>query len=122
WGMVSYPGHPSTVLQQAAMPVVPSTLCQSLVFNNTHVITPGMICAGDKGKTKTSGCFGDSGGPFVCRLVRDIRWPVGTAGCSELGVSHHVPLVDISLCLLESACIGIGLTRSSTIEFNKTKP
>lgn len=70
--MTSHPGNPSPVLQQALMPIAPSTLCQAGVLNETHVVTPGMLCAGDKGETNASGCNGDSGGPLVCRYVENV--------------------------------------------------
>ena len=42
-----------------------------------------MICSGDGGVTRKSGCHGDSGGPFVCQ-VND-RWELHGA------VSHGSP-------------------------------
>lgn len=62
---MSVPGESATVLQNAPMPVVSSKVCQARAGDAK--ITAGMLCAGDAGKTKISGCFGDSGGPFVCK-------------------------------------------------------
>ena len=51
-------------------------------------ITSAMLCAGDAGKTVTSGCYGDSGGPFVCQNSVG-RWEQhgivswGSANCSS---------------------------------------
>jgi len=33
-----------------------------------------MLCAGDAGKTEKNGCYGDSGGPFVCKDKANDRW------------------------------------------------
>ena len=57
----------TTILQQGRIPVVSKAACYA---KNRHEIpipiTDAMICAG-RG-WKISGCHGDSGGPFVCRI------------------------------------------------------
>ena len=62
---------PTTTLSQAILPVVSNKACQS---KNSRVIpipiTSSMICGGDGGETARSGCHGDSGGPFVCKVSR----------------------------------------------------
>ena len=57
-----------------------AVLCVDVVMNNTNTLLPptfqnirirvtsDMICAGDGGKSRKSGCHGDSGGPFVCKV------------------------------------------------------
>lgn len=71
WGMMDHPGSAAIQLQQAAMPVVSNQVCQTMHMQKTDdpsmAVTSVMLCAGDAGKTITSGCFGDSGGPFVCQ-------------------------------------------------------
>ena len=42
-----------------------------------------MVCSGDGGNTRKSGCHGDSGGPFVCQIGG--RWELHGA------VSHGSP-------------------------------
>ena len=46
-------------------------------------VTDEMVCSGDGGNTRKSGCHGDSGGPFVCLL--NARWELHGA------VSHGSP-------------------------------
>lgn len=68
---MDHPGSAAIQLQQAAMPVVSNQVCQTMHMQKTDdpsmAVTSAMLCAGDAGKTITSGCFGDSGGPFVCQ-------------------------------------------------------
>ena len=42
-----------------------------------------MVCSGDGGESRRSGCHGDSGGPFVCKIGG--RWELHGA------VSHGSP-------------------------------
>lgn len=73
WGQMTHPDSAAIKLQQAPMPVVSNRDCQAKHTDSTaskpgeSAVTSAMICAGDAGKTKISGCFGDSGGPFVCQ-------------------------------------------------------
>lgn len=79
-----HPGDSAEFLQQAAMPIVTNRACaekldSSLngglpIDNRTWHVTNDMLCAGDAGKTKTNGCYGDSGGPFVCKDKESDRW------------------------------------------------
>ena len=49
------------------MNVVDRNTCEALNRQTIpNRITKAMVCAGDGGRTQTSGCHGDSGGPFVC--------------------------------------------------------
>jgi len=70
WGKTRHPGNMHMKkLQQAKMPVVDSKVCEA---KNRKIIplpiTSGMICGGEGGVTKISGCHGDSGGPYVCKV------------------------------------------------------
>ena len=63
-------------------------------------VTPAMLCAGDAGKTKKGGCFGDSGGPFVCRnsagrwvLQGVVSW--GDRSCSSK--NHYSVFARVSM-------------------------
>lgn len=70
WGKIRHPGgmH-NKILQQAHMPVVDSKTCEA---KNKKIIplpiTSRMICGGEGGKNPISGCHGDSGGPYVCKV------------------------------------------------------
>ena len=75
-------------LQQGLLPVVSNKECYE---KNRHYlpnvpITDAMVCGGDGGMSRLSGCHGDSGGPFVCRVN----------GVWELhgSVSHGSPRCD----------------------------
>jgi len=74
WGKISHPGSMhEKVLQQAKLPIVDSRVCYA---KNKQIIplpiTDRMICAGEGGVNPKSGCHGDSGGPFVCKV--DDKW------------------------------------------------
>ena len=57
----------TTILQQARITVVSNDACYAKNGREFAIpITSAMICAG-RGP-KISGCHGDSGGPFVCRI------------------------------------------------------
>lgn len=70
---MTHPDDAAIKLQQAPMPVVSNRVCQTKHLESPissagkTAVTSAMLCAGDAGKTKISGCFGDSGGPFVCQ-------------------------------------------------------
>ncbi|XP_012557611.1 trypsin-3 isoform X1 [Hydra vulgaris] len=75
WGKTSHPGNMTNVLQQGKMSIVDQTTCESLNRQTIpHPITKAMLCAGDGGLTRMSGCHGDSGGPLVCSIGG--RWSV----------------------------------------------
>jgi len=69
WGKTHHPGSMTRTLQQGLLPVVSNTDCYN---KNRHVIpipiTDAMICGGDGGVSRLSGCHGDSGGPYVCNV------------------------------------------------------
>jgi len=70
WGKTRHPGSMTSVLQQGALTVVDSRTCES---HNRRggipiAVTSAMVCAGSGGSSRTSGCHGDSGGPFVCKV------------------------------------------------------
>merc|ERR1711962_139704 len=84
WGDVRYRGGMYARLQQAVLPVVSNTKCNRKNRRNIGIrVSRGMICGGDGGISRRSGCHGDSGGPFVCKV----------AGVWELhgAVSHGSP-------------------------------
>uniref|UniRef100_A0A8D1UMX0 chymotrypsin n=1 Tax=Sus scrofa TaxID=9823 RepID=A0A8D1UMX0_PIG len=81
WGKTKYTALKTPdKLQQAALPIVSSTVCKSYWGSK---VTDVMICAGASG---VSSCMGDSGGPLVCQkngawtLVGIVSW--GSSTCS----------------------------------------
>jgi len=84
WGKTRHPGSMTNILQQAMLPVVSSSVCHA--YNKKTIpipITSRMVCSGDGGTSRKSGCHGDSGGPFVCKIGG--RWELHGA------VSHGSP-------------------------------
>lgn len=68
WGKTRHPGSMTSLLQQGGLKVVDRRTCES---HNRRggipiPVTQAMVCAGSGGSSRTSGCHGDSGGPFVC--------------------------------------------------------
>ena len=93
---MAHPADAAVKLQQAALPVVSNRLCQlkhmesPISSAGNTAITSAMLCAGDAGKTLKGSCFGDSGGPFVCRNAAGqwvqqgiVSW--GDSKCSSKG-------------------------------------
>ena len=86
WGKTRHPGSMTSVLQQGRMPVVSNSACHASHEKRIVPITSAMICSGHGGSTRVSGCHGDSGGPFVCKIGG--RWELhgavshGSNGCS----------------------------------------
>jgi len=70
WGKINHPGQMHSKLQQAKLPVVSNGVCERKNYQYTGIkITKGMICGGyDHYNAKKSGCHGDSGGPYVCKI------------------------------------------------------
>jgi len=87
WGKTRHPGFMAQYLQQGLLPVVSNQVCYE---KNKQVIpiqiTDGMICGGSGGTARTSGCHGDSGGPFVCNV--DGVWELHGS------VSHGSPVCE----------------------------
>jgi len=84
WGKVRHPGSMTTILQQAKMPVVSQYVCNKKNYRAIRIpVTKAMVCSGDGGSSRRSGCHGDSGGPFVCQI--NGRWELHGA------VSHGSP-------------------------------
>jgi len=84
WGKMHHPGTMVRFLQQGMLPVVSNKDCFELNHKVIPIpITDAMVCAGSGGSKLTSGCHGDSGGPFVCEV--DGRWEVHGS------VSHGSP-------------------------------
>ncbi|XP_056418677.1 transmembrane protease serine 12 [Hyla sarda] len=67
WGTTSSGGKISTILQEAQIDIIPTSLCNHSGWYN-GLLTDNMICAGfEDGGVDT--CQGDSGGPFVCYIA-----------------------------------------------------
>jgi len=67
WGKTSHPGKSTNILQQGRLKIVSKDTCSKLNPLMLKVpVTDAMLCAGSGGSSRTSGCHGDSGGPFVC--------------------------------------------------------
>jgi len=88
WGKIRHPGSMHSYLQQAKMNVVSNAVCHKKNFAAIRIpVTSRMICGGDGGKTIISGCHGDSGGPFVCKM--NGKWELhgdvshGSSRCSS---------------------------------------
>ncbi|XP_059497330.1 serine protease hepsin [Stegostoma tigrinum] len=98
WGNTEYYGVQSDVLQEAHVPIITNTRCNSPEFYRNQ-ITPSMFCAGysDGG---IDACQGDSGGPLVCedtlsnrtrwRLCGIVSWGTGCAMANKPGVYSRV--------------------------------
>ncbi|XP_073397513.1 transmembrane protease serine 11C-like isoform X3 [Dendrobates tinctorius] len=71
WGTLIDGGSLSSVLQQAELKIINSTLCGSYQMYG-YLIKPSMICAGYI-EGKIDSCQGDSGGPLVA-LQSNKRW------------------------------------------------
>jgi len=69
WGKTRHPGSMTSVLQQAGLNVVDDRTCEkhNRAGGIPISVTGAMVCAGDGGRSRKSGCHGDSGGPFVCQ-------------------------------------------------------
>jgi len=69
WGKTHHPGYMTRFLQQGLLPVVSNKQCYEKNHHRIPIpITDAMICGGSGGTERTSGCHGDSGGPFVCKV------------------------------------------------------
>ncbi|XP_066268923.1 chymotrypsin B-like [Branchiostoma lanceolatum] len=81
WGRTSSTADGAPVLQQAILPLKTDSQCSSSWGRNYD--STSMLCAGLNG---SSGCMGDSGGPFVCErngaydVVGLVSW--GSSSCS----------------------------------------
>merc|ERR1719361_926641 len=86
WGKTKHPGSMTMgPLQQAILPVVSKQVCHAFNFANIRIrVTDDMICGGDRGQTTKSGCHGDSGGPYVCKI--NGRWEVHGAVSHGSGI------------------------------------
>jgi len=69
WGKTRHPGTMTSILQQARIPVVTNDVCYKKNNKILNIpISSAMVCSGDGGESNKSGCHGDSGGPFVCKI------------------------------------------------------
>lgn len=91
WGH-QYEGaeHYAFFLQEASMPIIPYTQCQSPSVHGDRML-PGMLCAGFM-EGGVDACQGDSGGPLVCEVDGRIElhgvvsWGSGCAEENKPGV------------------------------------
>ena len=84
WGVLSETGVPSSLLQEADLPIVSTNACQSLYGNIIN--GSAHLCAGGQ---QTDACFGDSGGPlFVSRGDQVVQAGVVSFGfgCARPGL------------------------------------
>ncbi|KAH0631352.1 hypothetical protein JD844_005644 [Phrynosoma platyrhinos] len=98
WGNTQYYGQQSDVLQEASMPIISTTVCNSPEYYGSQ-IRSRMFCAGFAAGG-TDACQGDSGGPFVCedsisqtsrwRLCGIVSWGTGCALPNKPGVYTKV--------------------------------
>lgn len=93
WGKIAHPGKMHHTLQQAKITVVSNAVCHALNYKNLNlaVVKDTMVCAGLGPSSRTMGCHGDSGGPFVCRdstsgafeLQGAVSWGSGTCDSTK---------------------------------------
>ncbi|XP_061453243.1 serine protease hepsin [Rhineura floridana] len=98
WGNTQYYGQQSDVLQEANVPIISTSVCNSPDYYGSQ-IRPRMFCAGFAAGG-TDACQGDSGGPFVCedgisrtsrwRLCGIVSWGTGCALANKPGVYTKV--------------------------------
>ncbi|KAK3744449.1 hypothetical protein QZH41_012870, partial [Actinostola sp. cb2023] len=99
WGRTGYNKPGSLVLQEAMMPTVSQQKCAK-AMRKWGKLTTKMLCGGYGGSSTISGCFGDSGGPFVCK-GRNNKWYLqgavswGTRSCSA-GKNQYTVFARIS--------------------------
>ncbi|XP_063784056.1 coagulation factor XII isoform X2 [Pseudophryne corroboree] len=95
WGH-QYEGddHYAVFLQEAHIPIIPVTQCQSPLVHGNKILR-GMMCAGFM-EGGVDACQGDSGGPFVCEvdgrvhLFGIVSWGSGCAEENKPGVYTDV--------------------------------
>jgi len=70
WGKTRHPGSMTMgKLQEANLPIVSNKVCYAKNKKFIPIpITDRMVCGGEGGVNPKSGCHGDSGGPFVCKV------------------------------------------------------
>ncbi|XP_043852233.1 serine protease hepsin [Dromiciops gliroides] len=98
WGNTQYYGKQANMLQEARVPIISNTVCNSPDFYGNQ-IKPKMFCAGYT-EGGIDACQGDSGGPFVCedsisrtprwRLCGIVSWGTGCALAHKPGVYTKV--------------------------------
>ncbi|XP_069832304.1 transmembrane protease serine 11C-like [Dendropsophus ebraccatus] len=87
WGSLKEGGSLSSVLQQAELKIINSTLCSGYQMYG-YLIKPSMICAGYI-QGKIDSCQGDSGGPLVA-LQSNNRWSL--IGAVSFGDGCALPM------------------------------
>jgi len=72
WGKMKHPGNMVSKLQQGLLHKQSRTACAAYNGRKIRIpVTEQMICGAQPG-TLMSGCHGDSGGPYVCKIGN--RW------------------------------------------------
>lgn len=72
WG-VTTDGAGADYLQEAQVPLVTETVCNSFYHSYGVTILTSMLCAGD-GSGNVDACVGDSGGPLLVWQAESQRW------------------------------------------------
>ncbi|KHJ44629.1 trypsin [Trichuris suis] len=99
WGRLGEDKTVSPVLQEVAVPVYNSNICNDANHYN-GLVDPSMFCAGYEEGTRDA-CQGDSGGPLICycdnrriwELQGIVSWGAGCARAKNPGVFTRVTMV-----------------------------
>jgi len=108
WGKIKHPGNMHHTLQQGRLAIPSKDTCNA---KNFGAITKSMMCGGDGGETKLSGCHGDSGGPLVCNvngkweLHGAVSWGSGNCDSKQLYTVFSKVLTNMNWILSKTGLI-----------------
>uniref|UniRef100_A0A671FY70 Peptidase S1 domain-containing protein n=1 Tax=Rhinolophus ferrumequinum TaxID=59479 RepID=A0A671FY70_RHIFE len=127
WGTISMNQSlpPPYCLQQVNVQVVENEVCNQQYhkacghfFGDSRIIQSDMLCAGSEGRDS---CYGDSGGPMVCRvsgswsLVGIVSWGYGCALRNVPGVytrvATYVPWITEQIGSIQDSLTAGGCSR-----------